>query len=319
MVGGENGSMVVFEDLGKSYGNVRALDSASFEIRAGEVLGFIGPNGAGKTTTMKMLVGLLDGYTGTILVGEISMPAGKDKVHRMLGYMPQQVAFQDWKTVEQTLLSFGRLSGMPTEELEGRIAKVLQQVGLSDVRKRRVSALSGGMVQRLGLAQAILHEPRLLVMDEPLVGLDPENRYNVKMMIQELNRAGMTIFFSSHILSDIDDLASRICILDKGRILWAGTADQLKSGIYSDGIIDVSVSTDPGRMGEIARFPGVARVDRPGPMHYHICLAKGADREAVFQSLLSGLPTLGYRITSITNNTPTLEEAYMRFLSGGAC
>jgi len=319
MEGNEKGSMVVFEDVGKSYGNVKALDRASFEIRSGEVLGFIGPNGAGKTTTMKMLVGLLNGYTGTIRVGDVALPAGKDKVHRMLGYMPQQVAFQDWKTVEQTLESFGRLSGMPPEELEGRITKVLQQVGLSDVRSRKVSALSGGMVQRLGLAQAILHEPRLLVMDEPLVGLDPENRYNVKRIIQELNRAGMTIFFSSHILSDIEDLASRICILDKGRILWAGTADQLKSGIYSDGIIDVCVSTDPGRMGEIASFPGVARVDQPGLLHYHICLAKGADQEAVFQSLLSGLPTLGYRITSITNNTPTLEEAYMRFLSGGAC
>jgi ABC-2 type transport system ATP-binding protein len=319
MTGSENGSMVVFEDVGKSYGNVRAVDGASFCIRSGEVLGFIGPNGAGKTTTIKMLVGLLDGYTGTIRVDGVPLPGGKELVHRMLGYMPQHVAFQDWKTVEQTLRSFGRLSGMALDNLDGRIDDVLRQVGLADVRTRKVSALSGGMVQRLGLAQAILHEPKLLVMDEPLVGLDPENRYNVKRIITELNRAGMTIFFSSHILSDIEDLASRICILDKGRMKWIGTVDQLKTSIYDDGVIDVSVSSDPGRMGEVAAIPGVARVDQPALMHYHICLAKGADQGAVFQRLMTGLPALGYRITGMTSHTPTLEEAYMRFLSGGVC
>ncbi len=319
MVGNGNGNMVVFDGVSKSYGDFRALDCVSFGIRAGEILGFIGPNGAGKTTAMRMLVGLLNGYSGTIRVGDVALPEGKDKVHRMLGYMPQQVAFQDWKTVEQTLASFGRLSGMSPEALEGRITEVLGQVGLSEFRKRKVSALSGGMVQRLGLAQAILHGPRLLVMDEPLVGLDPENRYNVKRIIQELNRAGMTIFFSSHILSDVEDLASRISILDKGRLKWIGTADQLKSGVYSDGIIDVSFSNDPGRMAEVARLPGVARVDRPASMRYHVCLAKGADQEAVFQGLMTGLPALGYRITSISSHNPTLEEAYMRFLSGGAC
>jgi ABC-2 type transport system ATP-binding protein len=319
MTGNENGSMVVFENVGLSYGTVRALDSASFDIRAGEVLGVIGPNGAGKTTTIKMLVGLLEGYTGTIRVGELSLPTGKEQVHRMLGYLPQQVAFQDWKTVEQTLQSFGRLSGMTDEALPGRIDEVLRQVGLADVKNRKVSALSGGMAQRLGLAQAILHGPKLLVMDEPLVGLDPENRYNVKKIIQDLNKGGMTVFFSSHILSDVEDLASRICILDKGRMKWIGTVDQLKTGIYDDGVIDVSVSSDPGRMNEVAAIPGVARVDQPALMHYHICLAKGADQGAVFQRLMTGLPALGYRITGMTSHTPTLEEAYMRFLSGGAC
>jgi ABC-2 type transport system ATP-binding protein len=311
--------MVAFEDVGKSYGKVQALDRAFFNIREGEVLGFIGPNGAGKTTTIRMLVGLLEGYTGTIKVGGIPLEAGKDRVHRMLGYLPQQVAFQDWKTVEQTLRSFGRLSGLAPEKLGERIDDVLRQVGLFDVKNRKVSALSGGMAQRLGLAQAILHGPKLLVMDEPLVGLDPENRYNIKRIIQELNRSGITVFFSSHILSDVEDLASRILIVDKGRILWTGTVDSLKSSIYSDGVIDLTISCDPGKIDEVARMPGVARVDQPSLMHYHICLKEGADQDAVFQELMSGLPSMGYRITSITSHTPTLEEAYMRFLSGGAC
>lgn len=319
MMGDNNGSMVVFENVCKSYGKVKALCEASFDIREGEVLGFIGPNGAGKTTAIRMLVGLLEGYTGTISVGGAPLPAGKDRVHRLLGYLPQQVAFQDWKTVEQTLSSFGRLSGLPQERLGERIDEVLRQVGLHDVKKRKVSALSGGMAQRLGLAQAILHGPRLLVMDEPLVGLDPENRYNVKRIIQELNRSGITIFFSSHILSDVEDLATRICILDKGRMMWTGTVDRLKSSIYRDGVIDVTLSYDPGRIGEVASIPGVARVDRPALMHYHICLAEGTDQEAAFQRLMTGLPALGYRMTSITNHVPTLEEAYMRFLSGGVC
>ena len=319
MDGDKNGGMVVFEDVGKSYGKVQALSHVSFDIREGEMLGFIGPNGAGKTTTIRMLIGLLEGYTGTISVSDVPLPAGKERVHRMLGYLPQQVAFQDWKTVEQTLYSLGRLSGMPKEGLEQRIVEVLRQVGLSDVGGRRVSALSGGMVQRLGLAQAILHGPKLLVMDEPLAGLDPENRYNVKRIILELNRSGMTVFFSSHILSDVEDLASRICILDKGRILWTGTADGLKSSIYRDGVIDVTLSYDPGRASEVARIPGVARVDLPAPMHYQVCLADGTDREAAIQQLIARLPGMGYKITSISSHAPTLEEAYMRFLSGGVC
>ena len=319
MDGSGNVSMVEFENVGKSYGKVQALDRASFDIREGEVQGFIGPNGAGKTTTIRMLVGLLEGYTGTIKVGGVPIESGNGRVHRMLGYLPQQVAFQDWKTVEHTLRSFGALSGLAPEKLDDRIDEVLRQVGLLEVKTRRVSALSGGMTQRLGLAQAILHGPRLLVMDEPLVGLDPENRYNVKKIIQELNRSGMTVFFSSHILSDVEDLASRICIIDKGRILWTGTVDGLKSGIYRNGVIDVTVSYDPGRMDEVARMPGVARVDRPSLMHYHICLKEGTDQDAAFQQLVTGLPALGYRLTSITGHIPSLEEAYMRFLSGGVC
>jgi ABC-2 type transport system ATP-binding protein len=319
MDGSNNGDMVVFENVSFSYGKARALEDASFRIRAGEVLGFIGPNGAGKTTTIRMLVGLLGGYTGTIRVGALVLPEGKERVHRILGYLPQQVAFQDWKTVEQTLYSFGRLSGMGPEKLGARIDEVLAQVGLSDAKGKKVSALSGGMTQRLGLAQAILHGPALLVMDEPLVGLDPENRYNVKKIIQDLNRNGITIFFSSHILSDVEDLASRICILDKGRMKWTGTPEQLKSSIFSDGVIDVSLSYDPGKISEVSKIPGVASIDQPALMHYHINLTKDADHEMVFQRLMNGLPALGYRITGMTNHNPTLEEAYMRFLSGGVC
>jgi ABC-2 type transport system ATP-binding protein len=319
MDGGDNRNLVVFENVSKSYGKVRALEGASFEVRAGEVLGFIGPNGAGKTTTIRMLVGLLDGYSGTISLGGVPIPAGRDISHKMIGYLPQQVSFQDWKTVEQTLLCFGRLSGIPQEKLESRIDEVLRQVGLADVKDRRVSALSGGMMQRLGLAQAILHSPTLLVMDEPLVGLDPENRYNVKRIIQELNRSGITVFFSSHILSDVEDLASRICILDRGQMKYVGTVDRLKGAICSESLIDVSISYDPGKLADVARIQGVARIDQPVPMHYHICVAGGADREAVLQELMRVMPALGYRMTGIAGHVPTLEEAYMRFLSGGAC
>jgi ABC-2 type transport system ATP-binding protein len=319
MEGENNQDMVVFENVSFSYGNARALNEASFGIRAGEVLGFIGPNGAGKTTALRMLVGLLGGYCGTIRVGSLVLPEGKEQVHRILGYLPQQVAFQDWKTVEQTLESFGRLSGMSPEQLGARIDEVLAQVGLSGAKQKKVSALSGGMAQRLGLAQAILHGPALLVMDEPLVGLDPENRYNVKRIIQDLNRSGITIFFSSHILSDVEDLASRICIIDKGHMRWTGTPEQLKSSIFSDGVIDVSLSYDPGKISEVARIPGVASIDQPALMHYHINLTRDADHDMVFQRLMNGLLALGYRITGMTDHNPTLEEAYMRFLSGGVC
>ena len=194
---------VVLRGVSKNYFNFRALDNISFEINEGEIFGYIGPNGAGKTTTMKILVGLISDFQGEVLIGGYRIPKQKEEVHKLLGYLPQNVAFQEWRTVNHALTTFGRLSGLTAKQVESRIPEVLDLVSLSDVRHKKISQLSGGMTQKVGLAQALLHEPKLLILDEPLGGLDPLSRHQFKEVILELGKRGTTILFSSHILSDV--------------------------------------------------------------------------------------------------------------------
>jgi ABC-2 type transport system ATP-binding protein len=219
---------VVLRDVSKSYGSFRALDNVSFEIKEGEIFGYIGPNGAGKTTTMKILVGLISDFQGEVLVGGCRIPEQKGEIHKLLGYLPQNVAFQEWRTVDHALQTFGKLSGLTDEKIEGRISEVLDLLSLSDVRHKKISQLSGGMVQKVGLAQALLHNPKLLVLDEPLAGLDPLSRRQLKDIVLELGKNGSTVVFSSHILSDVQDVANRIGILSRGRLKQVGTLDELK-------------------------------------------------------------------------------------------
>lgn len=163
--------LVVLRGVSKSYGQFRALDNVSFEIKAGEIFGYIGPNGAGKTTTMKILIGLITDFQGEVLIGGCRIPKQKSEAHKLLGYLPQSVAFQEWRTVNHALKTFGKLSGLSDSEIESQIPKILDLFSLSDVRYKKISQLSGGMTQKVGLAQALLHDPKLLVLDEPLGGL----------------------------------------------------------------------------------------------------------------------------------------------------
>ncbi|HXZ23245.1 MAG TPA: ABC transporter ATP-binding protein, partial [Methanomassiliicoccales archaeon] len=195
----DNG-LVVLSNVSKSYRNVMALRGVSLELRRGETFGYIGPNGAGKTTTIRIMVGLLGKYSGDVTINGVPLLGNKEKVNRMLGYVPQKAAFQEWRTVDQALSTFGRLSGIPRSEIDAKIAATLERIGITEVRNRKVGALSGGTLQKVGLAQAIMHEPELLVLDEPVAGLDPESRYHFKELFRDFRKEGKTVFFSSHIL-----------------------------------------------------------------------------------------------------------------------
>ena len=172
---------------------------------------------------MKILIGLITDFQGEVLIGGYQMPKQKDEIHKLLGYLPQNVAFQEWRTVDHALKIFGKLSGLKDEELDAHIPEVLDLVSLTDVRHKKISQLSGGMTQKVGLAQALLHNPKLLVLDEPLGGLDPLSRHQLKNIVLELGRKGTTILFSSHILSDVQDVADRIGILSHGHLKQVGT------------------------------------------------------------------------------------------------
>ncbi len=309
---------IALEDVSKSYKNVLALSHVSFDLRKGDIFGYIGPNGSGKTTTIKIIVGLLKDFQGDVRIKGNSVRKEPQTVHKFLGYLPQNAAFQDWRTVEHALTTFGQLSGLKGGELRERIRDVLGVVGISEYRHTKISHLSGGTVQKLGMAQAILHGPELLILDEPMAGLDPASRYQFKAIFKELSRRGTTIFFSSHILSDVQDLANRIGILNAGRLMHLGTTAELEAKMRLAKQVDVVLSVDSGRWRDLTLSVDVKGVTQIAPNRFLFELNEDVNVEKTIDAIIRGLLKADCKIRSIFPVTPTLEELYVRYLGGGA-
>lgn len=312
----ETDGFVSLRGITKRYGKVNALEDVTFDIGEGEVFGYIGPNGAGKTTTIKILVGLISNFEGSLTIDGHPMPRERARVHELLGYMPQRVAFQEWRTVDQVLSTFGRLSGVPRDELDGRIQEALETVGLSDPRDKRISHLSGGNVQKVGLAQALLHKPRFLVLDEPLAGLDPAGRFLIKRVIREIGEAGTTVLFSSHILSDLQDIATRFGIISNGHILKVGTLDELKEAFDAPNVIEVDLFDTPQSVDGLMTLSGVDSVERPSPHRLSFTINNEVSIEEVTQRILRGLMEEGCRIKTYGEVAPNLDNLYNRYVGG---
>lgn len=313
----ENNGFMVLDGISKRYNNLLALDNVSFEVKEGEIFGYIGPNGAGKTTTIKIMVGLLSEFQGTLYIGGHPMPEGREEVHKMLGYLPENLAFQEWRTVDHALRTFGKLSGLEKDEVEHRIEEVLELVALPDARHRKIAELSSGMIQKLGLAQALLHNPKLLVLDEPLAGLDPASRYQIKQILKELGKSGTTIFFSSHILSDVQDIATKIGILNRGRIMQIGTLDELKSHFPIKNDVEIVLSHDSGRWKKLESLTGVTSLEQLAPNRLLVHLDSEADIDETIHNLIQGLINLDCHIRSFTPVSPSLDEVYLQYVGGG--
>jgi ABC-2 type transport system ATP-binding protein len=311
----DNNEFVTIHNLTKSYGTFRALNDVSFGIKEGEIFGYIGPNGAGKTTTMKILVGLISDFQGEVSIGGHQVTKQKEEIHKLLGYLPQSVAFQEWRTVDQTLKTFGKLSGLSDTKVEERIPEILGLLGLADARHKKVSQLSGGMMQKVGLAQALLHEPKLLVLDEPLGGLDPLSRFQFKEIVLKLGQYGTTILFSSHILSDVLDVADRIGIISHGKIKQIGTLNELKSRLSSRKTVQVLLSYASDKWQEFDAIKNVTGVEQPSPGRVLVYLEPQADEDQVVDSIIQNIVKLGIRVRGISLLEPSLDEIYLNYVS----
>jgi ABC-2 type transport system ATP-binding protein len=312
----ENDSVLVFEDVSKSYNGVRALNSVSFHIPRGSIFGYIGPNGAGKTTTIKIIVGLIQDFEGDVLIDGQRISELKTDVYRNLGYLPQEVGFQEWRTVGQMLTTFGRLSGLSKSQIETRIQDVLQLVSLHDVRNRKIVHLSGGMQQKLRLAQALLHEPDLLVLDEPMSGLDPTSRYHVKSIIKNLSERGVTIFFSSHILSDVQDIATLIGILNKGALMQVGTPQEIQNNFQVGNNIEVVVADSSPLCKNLDGIEGIEYVEHVSGKKQILHLKSGADVDLVIRSSIERMLSEGCQVRNLNLVRPSLEEVYIKYVEG---
>ncbi len=312
-----NDEFVVIRNVTKDYSSFRALENVSFSIKKGEIFGYIGPNGAGKTTTMKILIGLITDFYGEVLIGGYQVPKQKDEIHKLMGYLPQNVAFQEWRTVDHALKIFGKLSGLKDAEVEARIPQLLDLLSLTDVRHKKISQLSGGMTQKVGLAQALLHDPKLLVLDEPLGGLDPVSRHQLKDIVLELGKKGTTILFSSHILSDVQDVADRIGILSHGRLMKVGTLNELKSQLAPQKVVEVLLSYPTDKWQEFRKIKNVTSAEQASTGRILVNLEARADADEVIDDIIQNIARLKIKVRGITLLSPSLDEIYFNYVQDG--
>jgi ABC-2 type transport system ATP-binding protein len=222
---------------------VRALDNLNLEVHEGEIFGFLGPNGAGKSTTLKILMNLLHSTSGEARI--LGRSVDSVSMHQKIGYLPENPYFYDYLTPEELLTYVGRLFGFRQPELSGKVDSLLENVGLAEARSVQLRKFSKGMVQRIGIAQAIINDPEVVFLDEPMSGLDPLGRMEVRRIITTLKAGGVTVFFSSHILPDVEALCDRVAILNKGKLQEVGNLDDiLKVRIEGHEVILAGWATD---------------------------------------------------------------------------
>jgi ABC-2 type transport system ATP-binding protein len=294
----------IFEaGLGRKVVGVEDLD---LQVEAGEVFGFVGPNGAGKTTTIKMLMGLIFPTRGRAFIFDEPIPSQRAKAR--LGYLPEHPAYNDFLTGLEALRFFATLSGVPRADQAGRIDELLGLVGLSDAAGRQIRKYSKGMQQRLGIAQALVSQPALVVLDEPMSGLDPIGRREIRDLILELKRRGTTVFFSTHILPDVETLCDRVGVIVQGRLRDVGRLNELLSARVTS--VELTATLPAGRREPLANGRVIAGDDERATVVFDDA---GTANEAVRAVLAAG-----GQVVALTPHRETLEDFFLRRLREGS-
>jgi len=313
----QNNDIVTFQNISKRYGPFVALNNVSFSIKKGEIFGYVGPNGAGKTTTIKILVGLLRKTGGNLFINGYKMPEQKELAHRFIGYTPQQIGLQKWKNIRQMLTTFGILSGYDKRLIDRRIDELLTIFNLIKFKNTKISKLSGGMIQKLGIIQALFHKPPILILDEPLSGLDPESRFQTKNLLKQLSKNGTTIFFSSHILSDVQDIATKICILNWGQVLKIGTLEEFKNEFTKEKQIEIILSKRSEKLYEINNISGILNIIEKSAENIIVNIEKTKNSDEIIHNIIKTLLINDCKIRSISPVNPSIDEVYQFYLRRG--
>jgi ABC-2 type transport system ATP-binding protein len=297
-------AMLQLDHLTQRYGALTALNDVSLTIERGEFFGLLGPNGAGKSTLMSLIAGLREPAAGTIRLAGVSLAGRPSDVVGAIGFVPQSVALYEDLSAEENLGIFGRLYGLGGRRLAQRIDDCLAAVQLADRRAHAVKTFSGGMQRRLNLAASLLHEPKLLLCDEPTVGVDPQSRNAIFDLLQQLNRDGLTVIYSTHYMEEATRLCSRIGIIDHGKILALGTLDELLARLPAAEIITFprgSVEASAARA--LERFGALRESADQGELH----LRAGVRLAEFFAAARDeGLPDRAFSL-----KRPTLEDLFL--------
>ena len=308
-----DGPVVETKDLTKKYGSFVALEGLSVSVGRGQILGFIGPNGAGKTTTIKILVGLVRPAAGTARIAEADCVREARKVKRLVGYMPDTFGAYDNMRVREYLDFFGAAFALPRKQRIRRIGEVLEATGATYMANLYVESLSHGMKQRVGLARTLLHDPPVLILDEPANGLDPQARIEMRDVLRRLAEAGKALLVTSHILPELSRVSHRVAIITKGRLRAFGTLEEIARSVRQLRTIEVLL----GRADQVERAAAVVRPCIEPGMVVTAAAAEQtvrfatAKREEELAAVLAALVAAGIAVTQFREVQTDLEDAFM--------
>jgi len=301
--------MIEVENLGKTYVDEPVVRDLSFFVPEGQVLGFLGPNGAGKTTVMRMLTAFLPPTTGRVVVAGVDLDQDPVGLRRHVGYLPENVPLYPEMRVDEYLRFRADVEEVPRGEVKARIADVVERCLIGEVRRQVIGTLSKGFRQRVGLAGALIHQPDVLILDEPTVGLDPNQIIKVRELITELGR-DHTVLLSTHILPEVEQVCERVFIIDRGRIVADGTPDALRNKLVGNPSLAVELKGANGSARAVLEMlPGVVAISDRGEGRYLIEHAAGSDpREAIFRMTVEK----GWVLLALTPQQASLEDVFVR-------
>jgi ABC-2 type transport system ATP-binding protein len=301
--------MIQAENLRKSYGDLAAVDGVSFRVDPGEIYGLLGPNGAGKTTTLSMLCGLLAPDAGQVRIGGLDLRREPARVKRMIGVVPQETAIYEELSARENLNFWGGLHGLSGSELRRRVGEILERVGLTDRAGEPARRYSGGMKRRLNLAAGLVHAPRVLLLDEPTVGIDPQARINILDVVRETATAGTAVLYTTHYLEEAEQLCRRTGILDHGRILAEGTLEELQRIVGQGVLVTLRGTFTPE---ELTR--GTDSLEGVRVVHFlegeAVLACDGA--ESALPEMLGGILSRGWKLESVSLKKPSLQDVFLK-------
>lgn len=309
-------TIIEIKDLTKKYGKRTAVNRLTLNVEAGEIFGFVGPNGAGKTTTMRILATLLQANSGEAFVAGHSVKKSPRGVRGTIGYMPDSFGIYHDMRVWEYLDFFGACYHLREAERKRLVNDLLELVDLTPRRDDMVDKLSRGMQQRLGLARTLIHDPQVLILDEPASGLDPRARVEIRELLVELARMGKTVFFSTHILADVAEICTRVGIIESGQIIATGTLDELQRGLATQRAVHIVVLDQVAAAQEyLAALPGVSGVEAQTEQNHQQRTrleVKFAGDDTALSTMLIGLAARSIPIVHFSEDSQNLEDIFMQ-------
>jgi len=309
-------SILQVQNLVKKYGDFPAVKAISFDIKEGEIFSLLGPNGAGKTTTISMLSTLYTPTSGDAIIGGHSVTKDPMAVRQIIGVVPQDIALYEDLTAHENLVFWGQMYGLSGKPLATRVDEVLEQIGLTDKAKNRVKTYSGGMKRRVNIGVGLLHKPRLLFMDEPTVGIDPQSRRAILDTVKDLNKQGMTLLYTTHYMEEAQELSDRVGIIDHGELIALGTQKELTQqvGETETLILHIGENDDPEALANSLK--GIKDVLEANATDHEVSIIT-PEAEDVLASVVSKANERGIKIRSIDIREPNLEAVFLH-LTGRA-
>lgn len=302
-------AIVKMEQVIKKFGDVTAVDKVSLEIEEGEIFGLLGPNGAGKSTAINMITGLLTIDKGSISIYGKDVRKDKMTTKSYVGIVPQDIAIYEDLTSLENVKFFASLYGLRGKMLEEAALEALEFTGLSEKKNQFPKSFSGGMKRRLNIACAIAHKPKLIIMDEPTVGIDPQSRNHILQSVKKLNEMGSTIIYTSHYMEEVEEICTRIAIMDHGKVIALGTCPELENMINDRGVVVVTINEPASKVDEnsLREIPGVENVDI-GENTVKITSAKEVTNlDKIIQYFIKNR----FTIKSVESKTPDLETVFL--------